>query len=109
MFGLHFLLVVTAASAAFALPQKATVARRTCGSHPSDAEVAAAEEHFAAHQISPASNFAANILVYWNVIANSSDEGNIPDTQIADSISVLNQDYVSHRFCLLPDPRQYHS
>ncbi|QRV72971.1 extracellular metalloprotease [Ceratobasidium sp. AG-Ba] len=86
------------ATAVTALPNNATVISRACGSYLSDAAAAAAEAHFAVHKVSPkagAGAFAAVIPVYWHVIQSGSalNQGNIPDSQIVDSITVLNNDY----------------
>ncbi|QRV79296.1 extracellular metalloprotease [Ceratobasidium sp. AG-Ba] len=71
---------------------------RTCGSTPSAEFVAAAESHFAANKVSPKTQvgtFAATINVYWHVIysATTVAGGYIPDSQITDSISAMNQHY----------------
>ncbi|CCO34847.1 Extracellular metalloprotease 1 [Rhizoctonia solani AG-1 IB] len=71
----------------------------TCASTPSAEEVAAAEAHFASHKVSaklgPNAKFAATIPVYWHVLQSGSSlsQGNILDSQITNSISVLNSDY----------------
>ncbi|QRW18637.1 extracellular metalloprotease [Rhizoctonia solani] len=70
-----------------------------CASTPSVAEVAAAEAHFTSHKAStnlgPNAKFAATIPVYWHVLQSgtSLSQGNIPDSEIAASIKILNQDY----------------
>ncbi|KAH7345493.1 metalloprotease [Rhizoctonia solani] len=70
-----------------------------CASTPSAEEVAAAEAHFASHKVSaklgPNAKFAATIPVYWHVIQSGTavSQGNIPDSQITNSINVLNADY----------------
>ncbi|CAE6475725.1 unnamed protein product [Rhizoctonia solani] len=70
-----------------------------CASHPSATEIAVAEAHFASHTasaMSPASTqTATSIPVYWHVIqaGTALSEGNIPTSQIAESIRVLNEDY----------------
>ncbi|CAE6449758.1 unnamed protein product [Rhizoctonia solani] len=72
-----------------------------CASTPSAEEVAAAEAHFVSQKISaklgPNAKFAASIPVYWHVIQSgtSLSQGNVPDSQITDSIDVLNADYAS--------------
>ncbi|QRV87838.1 extracellular metalloprotease [Ceratobasidium sp. AG-Ba] len=86
------------ATAVTALPNNATVIPRACGSYLSDAAAIAAEAHFAAHKVSPkagAGTFATVIPVYWHVIQSGSalNQGNVPDSQITDSIDVLNTDY----------------
>ena len=82
-----------------ALPPSEIVVPRVCGSYLSNDAFAAAEAHFAAHKVSPKTNaeaFAAAVPVYWHVIQSGTSltQGNIPDSQIASSIEVLNEDYV---------------
>ncbi|CAE6492903.1 unnamed protein product, partial [Rhizoctonia solani] len=65
---------------------------------PPRAEVAVAEAHFKANRVSTTTantESAASIPVYWHVIQASTalDQGNIPNSQIKDSIRVLNEDY----------------
>ncbi|KAG8715025.1 hypothetical protein FRC11_006080 [Ceratobasidium sp. 423] len=99
MLSLRFIVAATMASMASivsALPTNATSTGRTCGSVLSAVEMAAAEEYFNAHKPqSDMSTFAATISVYWHVISadNSLEGGSIPDSQIQDSIDVLNRDY----------------
>ncbi|CAE6383568.1 unnamed protein product [Rhizoctonia solani] len=70
-----------------------------CASTPSTAEIEAAEAHFASHKISAKTSanakFAASIPVYWHVIQSgtAASQGNIPTSQITNSIKVLNEDY----------------
>lgn len=78
----------------FAVPPS----RRTCGTHISDAEVIEAERHFSANKVVPEfSAQAATIDVYWHVISRDSTlgGGNIPDSQIQQSIAVMNAAYAS--------------
>ncbi|CAE6508354.1 unnamed protein product [Rhizoctonia solani] len=76
---------------------EARIAQETWAGHTRRNDTA--EAHFKSHKISaktgPDSKFAASIPVYWNVIqaGNSLNQGNIPDSQIRDSIKVLNKDY----------------
>ncbi|KAG8687578.1 hypothetical protein FRC08_011897 [Ceratobasidium sp. 394] len=68
-----------------------------CGTTISDDEIAVAEAHFAANKVSfkARAESAANIQVYWHVIQSGANltQGNIPDSQIDDSISALNKYY----------------
>ncbi|CAE6468317.1 unnamed protein product [Rhizoctonia solani] len=68
-----------------------------CASTPSAEEVAVAEARFALHNMSARltsnAKFSASIPVYWHVIRSALSQGNIPDSQIEESISVLNVDY----------------
>ncbi|KAG9073631.1 hypothetical protein FS749_014846 [Ceratobasidium sp. UAMH 11750] len=85
---------------ALAIPfQNATVGR-TCGFNPSPEFIAAAESDFARKASLIGIGIGDNPLevtipVYWHVISadNTLNGGNIPDSQIADSIDVLNSDY----------------
>jgi len=76
-----------------------TITPRLCGTHISDSALLAAEAHFNANKkvskLSPQAS--ATVQVYWHVISKSSTTagGNIPDSQITSSISVLNADYAS--------------
>ncbi|KAG8761104.1 hypothetical protein FRC11_014386 [Ceratobasidium sp. 423] len=71
----------------------------TCDSTMSAAEIEAAEAHFASHRVSAKitadAKFAASIPVYWHVIqaGTSLRQGNISDSQISNSIKVLNKDF----------------
>ncbi|KAG9094787.1 hypothetical protein FS749_011835 [Ceratobasidium sp. UAMH 11750] len=84
---------------ALAVPSRNTTARRTCGFNPSAEFIAAAESNFAAAskiaQSAKPGDYAAEIKVYWHVVyANKTLAGGyIPDSQIKDSISVLQKDY----------------
>ncbi|KAG5644582.1 hypothetical protein DXG03_008156 [Asterophora parasitica] len=73
--------------------------RRTCGSTPSDAEVAVAEKHFKANKITPSgfSVAAAVIKVYFHVISKDTTAagGYVSATQIQNQIDVLNKDFAS--------------
>ncbi|KAH8116731.1 metalloprotease [Phellopilus nigrolimitatus] len=79
-----------------------------CGTERSDEEIALAEKKFQTKlsqsklgnvDSAPGARSAADttISVYWHVISedDTTDGGNIPDSQISDSIDVLNQDYVN--------------
>jgi hypothetical protein len=59
-------------------------------------KMAAAEEYFDAHKPqSDMSSFSATIPVYWHVVSadNTLAGGNIPKSQIENSIKVLNRDF----------------
>lgn len=90
------------ASSALAAPALNFTLPRACGTVISDDELMAAEADFvqrrpaaalAAAALAPA---VANIPVYWHVIASSTSlsGGYVPDSQIADSIDVINAAYV---------------
>ncbi|KAG6848370.1 hypothetical protein H0H93_000802, partial [Arthromyces matolae] len=72
---------------------------RACGSQFSEETVAAMEKHFQENKVETVSKADAtfNIKVYFHVISLNSTAagGNIPDSQIADQIGVLNHDYAS--------------
>ncbi|CAE6489862.1 unnamed protein product [Rhizoctonia solani] len=88
--------LATLASTVFALPTNTTGTGRSCGSVLSAPEMAAAEDYFDAHKPgSDMSAFAASLNVYWHVISadNTLKGGNIPDSRIAASLKVLNDDY----------------
>ncbi|KAG8780124.1 hypothetical protein FRC12_023422 [Ceratobasidium sp. 428] len=84
-------------SSVLAAPYYNHTVSRSCGSTPDDAFVAAAEAHFAANKISAkaGSTFAATIPVYFHVIqaGTALSQGNVPDSQISNQISVLNKAY----------------
>ncbi|KAF9491882.1 metalloprotease [Pleurotus eryngii] len=77
---------------------------RQCGSAPSASQIVAAELDFKANEV-PVGGLAAlgisasssRINVHWHVIQRSSSisGGNVPDSQIEDSISVMNDDFAS--------------
>jgi len=74
-----------------------THSQRTCGTYISDERIIEAEEHFEANKIAIPDVTASVpvIKVFWHVImANDTLEGgNIPDSQIADQIAVMNSAY----------------
>ncbi|KAF9471844.1 metalloprotease [Pholiota conissans] len=77
-----------------------TVVGRGCASTPSDAEVRIAEAKFKTEQVAPitaATAAAKTISVYFHVVSSGSSpsQGNVPDSQIANQISVLNSNYAS--------------
>ncbi|KAG5637621.1 hypothetical protein H0H81_003902 [Sphagnurus paluster] len=71
---------------------------RVCGTTPSDAEVAAMESDFLAKKV-PVSDVSTKAVlnIYWHVVSKDSTlaGGNIPDSQIAAQVSVLNSAYAS--------------
>ncbi|KAF9055031.1 metalloprotease [Hymenopellis radicata] len=89
------------ASAVVALPRAVndTAVPRACGTFISDEALIAAEAHFAENKVetSTFAALAATVNVYWHVIAEDTtlDGGYIPDSQIADSITVMNTAYAS--------------
>ncbi|KAH9927115.1 metalloprotease [Epithele typhae] len=92
------LLATVAFASPAALNSTAAPLRRVCGTSISDEKLAAAEAHFTANKVEAPSSLVAataTIKLYWHVIQASSSlsGGNIPDSQIADQIDVLNADY----------------
>ncbi|EAU83013.1 metalloprotease [Coprinopsis cinerea okayama7 len=72
--------------------------QRTCGAIKSDEEVAFANQHFAEHRpesFTDAPLTPATINVHFHVVSagSSLSDGNIPDSQIAEQIAVLNHDF----------------
>ncbi|KIM45896.1 hypothetical protein M413DRAFT_296826 [Hebeloma cylindrosporum] len=96
MFG-SSLLSFLAASSVIATPFNATVSQRVCGTTISDKKLAASEAHFKANKIVPSMlvAIAATINVHFHVIMQDSSlaGGNIPDSQIANQIAVMNMAY----------------
>jgi hypothetical protein len=91
--------VFLAISSVIGGPVNSTVPlQRNCGTSITDAQLAAAEAHFAQHKIEPAS-FAplASIPIYYHVISKDTTlaGGNVPDSQLAAQTSVMNKDYAS--------------
>ncbi|CAE6426550.1 unnamed protein product [Rhizoctonia solani] len=96
MFGLSFIVVAAMVSIVSALPTNGTSNQRTCGSVLPAVKLIAAEDYFNAHKPQgDMSAFTASINVYWHVISadTSLEGGNIPDSQIDESLKVLNADY----------------
>jgi hypothetical protein len=94
------ILLLLGSSLALATPLNSTFVGRACASHPTDEKVAAYEAHFAAHKLEKdAASLkplaSSTIPVYFHVVSKDSTTagGNVPDSQIASQISVLNQDY----------------
>ncbi|KAG8744589.1 hypothetical protein FRC10_009925 [Ceratobasidium sp. 414] len=95
---LRLFALTAAAAVAVALPHNSTTIPRACGTYLSDSAIAAAEAHFVSHKVSPkagASTYAAVIPVHWHVIqaGTALTDGNIPDSQITDSIDEMNKHY----------------
>ncbi|KAI0363559.1 metalloprotease [Pilatotrama ljubarskyi] len=96
-------LLLAAASAVLGSPvSNHTLTGRTCGTSITEEKMRANEAHFLANLVpAPASKVnaaaAATVSVYFHVISKDSTAagGNIPDSMIADQISVLNEDYAS--------------
>ncbi|QRV87840.1 extracellular metalloprotease [Ceratobasidium sp. AG-Ba] len=88
--------VFLSASSVLALPNLNATIPRACGTVHNAEKIAASEAHFAANKVSPKVNAAAaTIPVYFHVIYSSTSlsGGYVPDSQIANQITVLNQDY----------------
>ncbi|KAI0093402.1 Metalloprotease [Irpex rosettiformis] len=76
---------------------------RGCATHPTAEQVSAYEAHFAEHKVEKSAFLKSNLTaaasatipVYFHVVSMDStiSGGNVPDSQIASQISVLNQDY----------------
>ncbi|PAV21666.1 metalloprotease [Pyrrhoderma noxium] len=102
MFIRHQFLTIILAAAASASPliNNSTRNISRCGTTVSDEKVSQSEADFQARMALSQSTLSlaassATISVYWNVISedDTTAGGNIPDSQIASQISVLNQDY----------------
>ncbi|QRV72973.1 extracellular metalloprotease [Ceratobasidium sp. AG-Ba] len=88
--------VFLSASSVLGLPSLNATIPRACGTVHNAEKIAASEAHFAANKVSPKVNAAAaTIPVYFHVIYSSTSlsGGYVPDSQIANQITVLNQDY----------------
>ncbi|KAG9086704.1 hypothetical protein FS749_003442 [Ceratobasidium sp. UAMH 11750] len=82
---------------ALAAPFRNMTVGRTCGFNPSPEFIAAAESDFASKaSLEVGANAVGRIDVYWHVISKDDTlaGGNIPDSQISDSMDVLNRDYL---------------
>lgn len=92
------LFALLGAAVVIANPVNTTIVPRQCGTVISDAQLIAAEKHFQANKVEKVNSSvaaAATIPVYFHVISKDSTlaGGNIPDSQIAAQITVMNQDY----------------
>ncbi|KAG8780125.1 hypothetical protein FRC12_023423 [Ceratobasidium sp. 428] len=88
--------LVLGASFALALPSLNGTIPRLCGTVHNTEKIAVSEAHFAANKIDAKINAAAStVSVYWHVIqaGTSVSQGNIPDSQITNSISAMNTHY----------------
>ncbi|THH21441.1 hypothetical protein EUX98_g8384 [Antrodiella citrinella] len=103
MFGSAFIALFLGVSSVLGSPLVSNVTIRGCGTSISDEKLIAAEEHFNANYIGKEAFAhvdavaAATIPVYFHVISKDKTlaGGNIPDSQIADQITALNQGYSS--------------
>jgi hypothetical protein len=80
----------------FVVGQPAVIPRQ-CGTSITPQEVAVAEKHFSDNKVPLRTDAATTISVYFHVVAKDKTlaGGNVPDTQIASQIKVLNHDYAS--------------
>ncbi|KAJ6579952.1 metalloprotease [Mycena vulgaris] len=71
---------------------------RGCATRIDEKDVVVAERHFDANRNETAKIANTAVKVYWHVISKDSTlkGGNIPDSQIANQISVLNKDYAGN-------------
>ncbi|KAJ6538264.1 metalloprotease [Mycena vulgaris] len=69
-----------------------------CATHIDNEDIVVAERHFDAHRNQTAKISNAAVKVYWHVISKDSTAagGNIPDSHIANQISVMNKDYAGN-------------
>ncbi|KAH8102102.1 metalloprotease [Cristinia sonorae] len=99
MFGSAFFALALGVSAVLGSPSALNITARVCGTSISDAKLQAAEAHFQANAVGKEAfahlAAAATVPVYFHVISKDSTlaGGNVPDSQIANQISVLNTDY----------------
>ncbi|KAK0461910.1 metalloprotease [Desarmillaria tabescens] len=97
---MYGLLAVAVLSASSAVASPLSGITRACGTYISDDQQAAAEAHFLENKATAPAEFFAqttSIKVYWHVIAkdNTTSGGYIPESQIVDSIGVMNTDYAN--------------
>jgi len=96
MFASFALTLLLGATSAFA--SVSSRSRRVCGTVTSDAEFASMEADFKLKKVTPG-NFStqAVLSVYWHVVSKDTTlaGGNIPDSQIAAQISVMNTAYAN--------------
>ncbi|KAF4574696.1 hypothetical protein EYR40_005561 [Pleurotus pulmonarius] len=97
---LSFVFAALSASSVLATPLLNVTAPRACGTVISQEKIIEAEAHFQANKVAPNSTFgalAASIPIYFHVISSGSavSQGNIPDSQIAAQMSVMNTAYAS--------------
>jgi len=89
------LAVLAASCIVFAGPVETV---RTCGSTISQQQLLANEKHFAANRVSSGNSSkvaSATVSVYWHLIKKDDtlEGGNTPDSQISDTVDMLNRDY----------------
>ncbi|KAF8897231.1 hypothetical protein BD779DRAFT_1607930 [Infundibulicybe gibba] len=96
MFAFIPLAILVGASAVFGTPLNTTIPR-ACGTFISDEQLIAAEAHFHANKVEPSSDFAAaaTISIVFHVISKDTTVagGNVPDSQLASQVSVMNKAY----------------
>ncbi|KAJ7488333.1 metalloprotease [Mycena latifolia] len=89
--------LLLAASSALAFSANVTARSRYCGTNITDEALIAAEAHFAANKVvhDTLVPLVATLKIYFHVISKDSTlaGGNIPDSQIADQVSVMNTAY----------------
>ncbi|KAL0949862.1 hypothetical protein HGRIS_009895 [Hohenbuehelia grisea] len=100
MLGSFFVAALASASFVLGTPLNTTINPRACGTFISEERLISAEQHFRANkvQIAPGERpLAATVDIYFHVISSGSavSQGNIPDSQIAAQISVMNTAYAS--------------
>ncbi|KAI0723039.1 metalloprotease [Earliella scabrosa] len=92
------ILVLSLLSVASTVLANPAITTRSCGTTITDEKILAHETHFKANVVKTNATAATAIVnVYWHVISQDStlQGGNIPDSMIADQITVMNQDYAS--------------
>ncbi|KAJ6605960.1 metalloprotease [Mycena sp. CBHHK59/15] len=90
--------ILALVSSAFALPAlNTTIVPRACGTFISDDDLIAAEAHFAANKVTSSSlvPLVATLKIYFHVVSKDSTVagGNVPDSQIAAQVDVMNAAY----------------
>ncbi|KAJ6570048.1 metalloprotease [Mycena vulgaris] len=98
LFAVPAILALVSSAAAFALPHKnTTIVPRACGTFISDNDLIAAEAHFAANKVTSSSlvPLVATLKIFFHVISKDSTVagGNVPDSQIAAQVTVMNEAY----------------
>ncbi|KAF5387931.1 hypothetical protein D9615_000123 [Tricholomella constricta] len=94
MFASFALTLLLSATSVFAKP----FTQRTCGTTPTDDEVFVMEKDFQAKKVEVSDVSAQAVLnVFWHVVSEDTtlSGGNIPDSQIAAQINVINNAYAS--------------
>ncbi|CCO34088.1 Extracellular metalloprotease MGYG_00389 [Rhizoctonia solani AG-1 IB] len=85
-----------------------------CGSHPSEAQVKLSEASFRAKKkSSKALGGTPNVVipVHWHAVQSGDSllQGHIPESQVADSIKVLNEDYALTGFSFKLESGRYYT